>query len=73
MEKDLRTDLCKIQLMEAPFNGNNKKVGKDTMSCAEHNNLISPEQYGSRKGKMTVDHALHKTLTYDIMKFRVFI
>ena len=36
-----------ICLLEADFNFNNKKIGRDILRCAEHNNLLPREQYGS--------------------------
>lgn len=52
-----------IQLFEADYNLNNKKIRKEVMMCAETNNLLPEEQYGSRKCKSTVEHALNKCLT----------
>ena len=65
---DLVTNLRKIVLTEADFNFNNKYLGKTTLFQAEKYNAIAKEQYGSRKGKSAIDHALHKRLTYDIMR-----
>ena len=60
-------DLRTIQLMEAEFNANNKKIGRDVMRCAELNEEIPKEQYGSRKGKRAILHAVNKRLLYDII------
>jgi hypothetical protein len=65
---NLVTKLRTITLTEADFNFNNKILGKETLKHAELNNLIAKEQYGSRKGKSAIEHALHKRLTFDIMR-----
>ena len=65
---DLVTKLRTIVLTEADFNFNNKKLGKESIFHAEANNLIAKEQYGSRKGKRAIDHALNKRLLYDIIR-----
>jgi hypothetical protein len=57
-----------IVLTEADYNFNNKKLGRDAIAHAERNNLIAPEQYGSRKGKQAIDQALNKRLSYDILR-----
>lgn len=65
---NLVTKLRTITLTEADFNFNNKLLGKQTLTFAEQHNLIAKEQYGSRKGKSAIDHAIHKRLTFDIMR-----
>lgn len=60
--------LRSIVLTEADCNFNNKILGKSAMQVAEENQLLAPEQYGSRKGKLSIDHALHKRLSYDIVR-----
>ena len=60
------SNLRTICLMEADFNHNNKKIGRDILRCAELNNMIPDEQYGSRKRKQAILHAVHKKLLYDI-------
>ena len=65
---DLVTKLRTITLLEADFNFNNKVLGKMTMDHAEKNNLLAKEQYRSRSGKKAIDHAVHKRLTYDIIR-----
>jgi hypothetical protein len=65
---NLVSKLRTITLTEADFNFNNKILGKETLKHAELNNLIAKEQYGSRKGKSAVKHAIHKRLTFDIMR-----
>ena len=59
--------LRSIVLLEADYNFNNKILGKRAMEQAEDLKAIAPEQYGSRKGEMAVNQALHKRLTYDII------
>ena len=66
--EDLVTKLRTITLLEADFNFNNKVLSKATIDHAEANNLIAKEQYGSRKHRSAVDHAVHKALTYDIIR-----
>ena len=66
--EDLVSKLRTITLLEADFNFNNKVLGKETIAHAERNNLIAKEQYGSRKQKCAIDHAVHKALTYDIIR-----
>jgi hypothetical protein len=65
---NLVTKLRTITLTEADFNFNNKILGKETLQHAELNNMIAKEQYGSRKGKSAIEHAIHKRLTFDIMR-----
>ena len=65
---DLVTKLRTIVLTEADFNFNNKKLGREGIQHAEKNNLIAKEQYGSRKGMKSIDHALNKRLLYDIIR-----
>ena len=60
--------LHSLVLMEADLNFNNKLLGKITMNHAETRKCIAPEQYRSRKNMMAVDHALHKQLTYNIIR-----
>ena len=56
-----------ICLMEADFNSKNKKMGRDILKCAEDNNNIPKEQYGSRKNHQAIDQAVNKCLLYDII------
>jgi hypothetical protein len=65
---DLITKLRTITLTEADFNFNNKLLGKKTIQHAEDHQLLAKEQYGSRKGKSAIEHAIHKKLTFDIMR-----
>ena len=64
---DYVNDLQTIQLMECDFNGNNRKLGRDVMRCAEANNHLPKEQYGSRKNKRAILHAVNKRLLYDVI------
>jgi hypothetical protein len=57
---DLITKLRTITLTEADFNFNNKFLGKETIHHAEIHKLLAKEQYGSRKGKSAIEHAVHK-------------
>lgn len=60
--------LRSVVLTEADFNFNNKILGRRAIQHAEDINDIAQEQYGSRKGKSSIDQALNKRLTYDIMR-----
>ena len=59
-----------ITLMHAIFNHNNKAVGRKMMQLGEKYDSLAIEQYGSRKHKSAVDHALNKVLTLDISRQR---
>ena len=65
---DLVTKLRTIVLCEAGMTFNNSKLAKDTMTHAEKHSMLAPEQYGSRNGKRASDHAVHKRLTYDLLR-----
>ena len=65
---DLVTGLRTTVLTEADFNFNNKILGRQSLAHAEKNGLIAKEQYGSRKGKSAIEHAIHKRITYDILR-----
>jgi hypothetical protein len=65
---NLVSKLRTITLTEADFNFNNKVLGRDTLSHAEEQQFIAKEQYGSCKGKSALEHAVHKRLTFDIMR-----
>jgi hypothetical protein len=56
-----------IQLMNAEFNMNNKKLGRDVMWFAESHNVLALEQFGSRKNHQSILAALNKRLTMDIL------
>ena len=57
-----------IVLMEPDFNYLNKIIGKRVMQTAEKANSIAPEQFGSRKQKSAIIHAVNKQLTTDILR-----
>ena len=57
-----------ILLMDARFNHNNKLIGKKIMEYGERKGLLAPEQYGSRKEKSAIEHAINKRLTLDITR-----
>jgi hypothetical protein len=57
-----------IVLKEADANFNDGRMGKEMMQHAERNNMIAREQYGSRKGHSSIDHAVNKRLSYDLMR-----
>ena len=64
--ENLRT----INLMESDFNFNNKIMGRAVGECAERNQLLPKEQYGSRKEHQARHHGLNKRLTYDLAHFQ---
>ena len=55
-----------ILLMEARFNHNNKIIGRKMMEYGERKGFLAREQFGSRKEKSAIEHALNKRLTIDI-------
>ena len=57
-----------IQLFDASFNMNNKKLGRDTMQHAEKAGTLASSQYGSRKGKSAARVVTSKVLNYDIVR-----
>jgi hypothetical protein len=57
-----------IVLMEADFNFLNKLAGKRIMANAEQSGSIADEQFGSRKSKSAINHAINKQLALDIMR-----
>ena len=57
-----------IVLKEADANFNDGRLGRDMMKHAEKHNMIAREQYGSRKGHSSIDHAVNKRLSYDLMR-----
>ena len=57
-----------ICLMEPDFNFMNKWMGKITMANAEASNTIADEQFGSRKNKSAIQHALNKALCFDTLR-----
>ena len=57
-----------ILLMDARFNHNNKLIGKKMMEHGERSGFLAKEQFGSRKSKSAIEHALNKRLTIDIAR-----
>jgi hypothetical protein len=57
-----------IVLKEADANFNDGRLGREMMIHAENHNMIAREQYGSRKGHSSIDHAINKRLSYDILR-----
>jgi hypothetical protein len=53
--------------MEAEFNVNIKKLGRDVMTFSEKHVTLAPEQFGSRKNHQCVLAALNKRLTMDLL------
>lgn len=57
-----------ILLFDARFNHNNKLIGKKMMEFAEEKELLAREQFGSRKNKSAIEHAVNKRLTLDFSR-----
>jgi hypothetical protein len=57
-----------ILLLEANFNMNNKKLGRDAMQFAERCNALAKEQYGGRKNHRAAEVALNAKLVNDIFR-----
>jgi hypothetical protein len=64
--KKMRT----ITLMNAEFQMNNKKMGRDVMYCAEEAEALAPEQNGSRRWHRVVYTTLNKRLTNDLFRMQ---
>ena len=64
------TKLRTICLMEADFNFINKLIGRRALANAEDFNDIAIEQFGSRKAKSAIIHAINKQLVFDIARQR---
>ncbi len=45
-----------------------KHIGREMMKIAEHTHSLAPEQYGSRRGHRSIDLAVNKALTYDLLR-----
>jgi hypothetical protein len=69
------SQLRTIVLMEPDFNFINKIFGRRLMRNAEKYGTVAPEQFGSRKNKSAIIHAVNKQLTVDILRqdHRIFI
>ena len=66
---ELRPDKLRlILLMDARFNHNNKLIGRKIMQYGEKHGLLAPEQFGSRKNKSAIEHAVNKRLTLDVAR-----
>ena len=55
-----------INLIEADFNYNNKKIARDVLWCCENNKFLPREQYGSHHGHNTVIPVCNKKLLFDL-------
>jgi hypothetical protein len=64
------TELRTICLLAADWNFGNKLLSSRIMYHAEQHGTIAPEQYGSRKGKSSIQHATNKALLFDIQRQR---
>ncbi len=62
------SQLRTIVLMEPDFNYVNKIFGRRLMRNAEKFGMVAPEQFGSRKKKSAILHAVNKQLTDDILR-----
>lgn len=68
-QSDLRPEKLRlILLMDARFNHNNKLIGKKILEFGERHKKLADEQYGSRKGKSAIQHALNKRLVLDYIR-----
>ena len=68
---DLRPEKLRlVLLMDCRFNHNNKLIGKRMMEFGEKHNLLAKEQYGSRKRKSAIQHALNKQLVLDTIRHK---
>jgi Reverse transcriptase (RNA-dependent DNA polymerase). len=70
---DLRPEKLRlILLMDARFNHNNKLIGKKMMEYGEKHGLLANEQYGSRKSKSAIEHAIehaaNKRIVMDVVR-----
>ena len=57
-----------ITLKDVGCNHNNVLIGRRMMQNGEKHNTFATEQYGSRKQKSAIEHALNKVLTLDISR-----
>ena len=62
------TSLRTIALLDPEANHNFKILGRAVMHHAESHHQLADEQYGSRKKKTAILHALNKCLTYDMLR-----
>jgi hypothetical protein len=61
-------DMREIKLFTADNNMNNKRLGRELMWHAEAEQVIAPEQYGSRRSLSAIEHCLNKKLSFDILR-----
>ena len=59
--------LCTILLDDADFNMNDKYLGQEVMKKAEKGQVLAKAQYGSKKIKAEIVHALYNRFTFDIL------
>ena len=64
--------LWAIILFKVDFNQNNKRLGWECMYKAEELEVVTLEQFGSRKAKAAIDHCLNKRLTFDLIYASLF-
>ena len=64
--KDYRAHhLRTILLLEADFNMNNKKLGREAMWNAERVGILALDNYGGRRGLQAAEVSMNQLLTYD--------
>lgn len=69
--KDKRVEKMRTILrLEADFNMNNKKFGRELMWTAEANGTLTRDNYGGRKHLRSVETSLNQYLTYDSIRAR---
>ena len=51
-----------ISLAEGDFNYNNKTLARELLQCAEENNVLPVEQYGSQHNHKAISQAISKKL-----------
>jgi len=59
-----------ILLLEADFNMNNKKLGKEAMEIGERLHLLTQDNYGGRKKLRAAEISINQQLTYDSIRGR---
>ena len=69
--KDVRPHKLRlVTLMDAVFSHNNKHIGRIMMTNGERHFQLATKQYGSRKSKSAIEHALNKVMTMDISRIK---
>ena len=68
-ERDVES-MRTITLFSSDFNINNKLLGQRIMKQAEANNILAPEQFGSRKNHRSNMVALNHRITFDLCRQR---